>query len=434
MSLRDRWTLALIVAMSFFLMADLYITPGIVNDLAAEFSVPVGRIGFIGSAFVLVGAAVSILFGYLTDTVSRKRLLVATVLLGEIPCLLTGMAWATPSLGAFLALRVLTGIGVGGIYPLTFSLVSDYFSVRHRAKACAWIEISWGLGMMVGPMLATYAVTTDTGWRLAFVLAALPNFPIAMCFALVAAEPRRGRSEAALAEAAESGVVPQETIRPGDVRVIFANRTNRLLFLQGIPGCIPWGLLPFWLIAFFETIRGFAKPQAAMVWELFGFGAAAGLIGWAVIGDRLFQKNPASLPRLCAAGILAGMVPCLVIVNLPMGAAPLPYYLLALAAGFAIAVASANVKAMLMNVNRPEHRGSVFAVFNLADSLGKGIGPALGGLLMTFGYFVMMNVAIGFWLLCGLIMLRVASTIGPDHHAQLDLMANRAARAADTGE
>lgn len=436
MSSRDRLTLTLLVAMSFFLMADLYITPGIVNDLADEFGVPVSRIGFIGSAFVLVGAVVSIVFGYLTDKVSRKRLLVATVLIGEIPCLLTGMTWATPSLGAFLALRVLTGIGIGGVYPLTFSLVSDYFSARHRAKACACVEISWGLGMMVGPVLATVAVDTQYGWRLAFVLAALPNFPIALAFALFAEDPRRGRTEEVLADAMDHGGAYQETIRLADFKVIFGARTNRLLFLQGIPGCIPWGLLPFWLIAFFETARGFPKAQAAMIWELFGMGAAVGLIAWAVVGDRLFQRNPKYLPLLCSAGVMAGMIPCYAIINLPVdgaveSAAHL-FYLLALVAGAGIAVASSNVKAMLMNVNRPEHRGSVFSVFNLADSIGKGIGPALGGMLMGFGYLVMMNVAISFWLICSLIMLLVSTTIGRDRQALLDLMASRAEKIADS--
>ena len=226
----------------------------------------------------------------------------------------------------------------------------------------------------------------------------------------------------------------QETIRLADFKIIFGSRTNRLLFLQGIPGCIPWGLLPFWLIAFFETVRGFPKAQAAMIWELFGIGAAVGLIAWAVVGDRLFQKNPKYLPMLCSAGVMAGMIPCYAIVNLPVdgasGWAVHLFYLLAMVAGAGIAVASANVKAMLMNVNRPEHRGSVFAVFNLADSIGKGVGPALGGMLMGLGYLVMMNVAISFWLICGLIMVLVSATIGRDRQALLDLLASRAGNIA----
>ena len=54
-----------------------------------------------------------------------------------------------------------------------------------------------------------------------------------------------------------------------------------------------------------------------------------------------------------------------------------------------ISVASANVRALLMNVNTPQHRGSVFAIYNFADNLGKGVGPALGGLILAPGCALM---------------------------------------------
>ena len=79
-----------------------------------------------------------------------------------------------------------------------------------------------------------------------------------------------------------------------------------------------------------------------------------------------------------------------------------------------------------MNVTRPEHRGSVFAIFNIADSIGKGIGPAIGGLLLSSGYLVMMNFAISWWALCGVILLLIYFTIDKDRKALLTLMDQRA--------
>ena len=76
MKARDRLTLILLIGMSFFLMCDLYITPGIVSVLAKEYGVPESSVGLVASAFTLIGAAISILFGYFTDKVSRKKLLV----------------------------------------------------------------------------------------------------------------------------------------------------------------------------------------------------------------------------------------------------------------------------------------------------------------------------------------------------------------------
>ncbi len=426
---RDKLTLALLVALSFFLMCDLFITPAIIDALRAEYGVSEIYLSGVGSAFILVGAAISILFGFKADRGSRKRLLVITVLIGELPCLLTGIHFFTESFSGFVIMRVLTGIGVGGIYPLTFSLVGDYFQVRHRATASACIDLAWGLGMAAGPLLAGLALKTDYGWRLAFILAAVPSFPIVALFALVARDPERGRTEAALSQAIQEGAHYRQRLQLQDFRVIFKNRTNLFLFLQGIPGSIPWGLFPFWLIIFFNETRQFSQQDATYIWEIFCLAAGLGGFIWALLGDRLFIRKPSLLPGLCTAGVFAGIIPSMIIFNTDLGSLQ-AYLLLAGLAGLLITVPASNTKAMLMNVNRPEHRGSVFAIFNLADNIGKGTGPAIGGILLatTGSYYTMANTALVLWLLCGCLFIGVITSINRDRIQLLALMCERGER------
>lgn len=45
------------------------------------------------------------------------------------------------------------------------------------------------------------------------------------------------------------------------------------------------------------------------------------------------------------------------------------------AAGIFSTATGTNVRATLMNTNAPETRGTAFAIFNLVDDLGKGLGP-----------------------------------------------------------
>jgi len=71
----------------------------------------------------------------------------------------------------------------------------------------------------------------------------------------------------------------------------------------------------------------------------------------------------------------------------------------------------ANVPAMIMNVNRPEHRGTVFSLLNITGSLGTGLGPAVGGVLIPLGYLFMMNSAITWWLPCGILLFVAARYI-----------------------
>ena len=46
--------------------------------------------GEISLVFWLIGGFFTLFFGYITDIVSRKKLLIVSMLFGEIPCFLTG--------------------------------------------------------------------------------------------------------------------------------------------------------------------------------------------------------------------------------------------------------------------------------------------------------------------------------------------------------
>ena len=430
MSGRDRATLVLLVLMSVFLFADQRVMNAILPELTAEYGIGERALGFIGSAFILVGAFVSIFFGYFTDRVSRKLLLILVVCVGEIPCLLTGFEFATRTVGNFITLRILTGIGIGGIYPISFSLISDYFREEHRASASAWLGVAWAIGMMVGPALAGY-MTARFGWRIAFIIAAAPNFPTVLIFAIFAREPERGRTEEALEGLIQKGLTYKQRIHFRDFRLIFKNRTNIWTFLQGIPGTIPWGILGYWTILALEKLRNFSKESATTVYLMLGIGTTIGSVIFALIGEKLYKKSPRLVPILCGAGVLIGIIPILPVINWPVdnphGGQLLIFYVLAFVAGFLVSVPSANVKAILMNINPPEHRGSVFAVFNITDNLGQGFGPAIGGLLAPLGYLFIMNFAIAWWLPCGLIFFLVARNIVRDRDKLKELMKKRAA-------
>ncbi len=419
MSSRDVLTLTLLVAMSVFLFADQRIMSAIIKELSAEYKVGVDVLGYIGSAFTLLGALTSIIFGYLTDKISRKTLLILTVLIGEIPCLMTGIPYFTQTIYSFTTLRILTGIGIGGIYPITFSLIADYFREEHRATASAWVGVAWAIGMIAGPVMAGY-LTNTYGWRLAFILAAAPNFPTVLLFWLYARDPQRGRTEAALEDLIQRGVAYKQRIKLSDFKILFSNKTNIWMFLQSLPGTVPWGILGYWMIHFLEKAKGLSKEASTTVFLLLGVGATVGGIVFAYIGEWLYNKKPKYLPILCGTLVLLGIIPAYALINIPLGEGGLgqtAFFFLSFVMGFMIAVATANAKAIIMNVNRPEHRGSVFAVYNISDNVGQGFGPAIGGVLVGFGYTFMMNFSLPFWIVCGVLLFVVARYITADREA-----------------
>lgn len=431
MSARDRLTLYLLVLMSVFLLADQNVINPVIDAMELEFGVGKSAIGFLGSAFFILGAVVSLLFGFLTDKFSRKWLLASIVLVGEIPCFLTGIKFFTQTYEQFLFLRILTGIGVGGIFPLTYSLIGDYFPAAKRPIANAWVGVAWAIGQILGQGMSGYLASTY-GWRLSFMLAAAPNFILVPLFLWVAREPKRGQTEKTLHSLIEQGAEYLERIRIRDLKLIFANRTNLISFLQGIPGCIPWGVLPFFLQNFYMQEKGFSRELTTTLILIFGLGATVGgfLGGW--VGQKIYNKDPKKLIVFQGVTIILGTLPWFILLALQFpqhpGAAEfqLPG-LLGFLSGLLAALPSANAKAILINVNPPERRGSVFSVFNLTDSLGKGIGPFLGGwLIQTFNYSFAMNISVAAWIPCGFIYLLAAVTISGDLKNLDQYLANKA--------
>lgn len=419
MSAKDKTTLLILILMSVFLYADQNAIYPVVNDIIQEYGIDEAGVGTIGSAFTIIGALVSLVFGVLADRTNRKRLLILVVLVGEIPCFLTGIKMFTQTYEQLLFLRILTGLGVGGIFPITFSLVGDYFRAEHRAFVNALIGAAWAIGQVFGQTMAGF-LAGSLGWRFPFILAAVPNFILVPLFLLWAKEPKRGAKEEGIAELVAQGYEYQEKFKLRDLKHIITNRTNLLGFIQGIPGSIPWGILPFFLIPYYETVKGFSKGAATTLSLIFGVGATLGGIvgGW--IGERIYKKNPKMLPIFCGLSILLGIVPTLILLTMNFPVNPTLVDLIrpaifGLFSGMLITLPAANIKTILLNVNPPERRGSVFSIFNITDSIGRGLGPFIGGqLIVTSGYIFTVVFAALMWIPCGLIFLAIFWTIKKD--------------------
>jgi MFS family permease len=416
MSARDLITLIMLFLMTTILYADQSIMSAIIPELSKTFGVGESTLGYVGSAFVIVGAIMSLTFGYLADKKSRKILFVVAILVGEIPCILTGVEYFTPDIYWFAGFRILSGIGLGALFPLTHSVLADYFTEEHRAFAAAWMGAAWGIGSAIGVAVAGYLTNMNLfglGWRVSFILIGVPNIPLVLAFWAYAKEPEKGRTEGALEELIQEGVVYKQTIKWSDFKVIISNKTNIFTMIQGIPGSIPWGIFAYWLITYFRTVRGVSQEMATTIFLVLGIGSTLGGIFWAYIGDKLYKKDPRYMPILCGVVVLFGIVPTGIILNVPMNNTA--YMIFGFLTGFIVSVAAANYKAILMNVNRPENRGSVFAVSNIvADNIGMGLGPMVGGLLLAQGYQFMMNFAISWWIPCGLLFLMAAKYITKD--------------------
>jgi len=466
---------------SAFLYADQNLLSPNLSQAAEEFNFSdrekdVKLAGWLQLAFFVVGSPASLIIGWMCDkTESRVRLLFLTTLIGEGPCLAT--YWVTKYWQLFM-LRAMTGIAVGGCLPLLFSLCGDLFSHKTRAKVASFLTIATGAGIAFGQIMSG-AVGPKYGWKVPFVVSAAPAVFFAFLTWMLVDEPVRGGMDVKVngnhfghqnraasrgvgEESEEGGVaiggeekkkkkkqkkssrkdsskssskrdeneddiisqlsVSDIEIYSGKMDVQKLKRqlrvkTNVLVFIQGVFGTIPWGVLNAYFVDYLHANRGLTVGQGTAAVTLFGLGGAIGVIGGGVWGQRLYNRNKSSVAVLMGLSTMLGALPSYYFVNSTyFGPSESLLYFSCFVTGILCSLTPPHVRAVLMNINPPETRGSVFACYSQVDDIGKGLGPVfIAGLIVVFnGRQIAFNVAFSMWFICGLFLLMMKGTIEKD--------------------
>lgn len=436
---KELWAVILLSIISFFLFADQNLMAPNLTQIGNEFGFsPTERDSRLGGdislMFWMLGGLITLAIGYFTDLLKRKTLFIWIIIIGELPCLLTGFVRTYEQ---FFWMRALTGIAIGGALPITYSLLGDYFNHKQRASAAAFVGFAQGLGIAGGQLLAGF-IGPSMGWRLPFIIVALPNFLLILLFLLTVREPSRGRAEESLTELIESGQAYQERINWSHYKGLFKKKTNWLIFLQAIPGSVPWGVFFIYLNDYYAQEKGFSVEGATLIVMAIGAGAILGSFFGGLIGNKLYNLKSSYQPLFCGLSVLAGILPMAYVLNYPSQiGVDQPAYLMPVIVGFIagiiIAFTSPNMNAILLNVNTPETRGSVLSLFNLVNDLGKGFGPFIISILIVhFGRVSAFNISNLFWVVCGIVLLLAAKTL-PKDQADLNHYLKEKAKAIKEG-
>ncbi|MEV6902620.1 MFS transporter [Amycolatopsis sp. NPDC051372] len=110
------------------------------------------------------------LFGWLGDTLGRRRTYAISVLAFGVAAVLGGLA---PSFGTFLATRLLAGLGMGGLFGLSFSMFTECWKTTRRGTMGGLIQSMYFLGeiVTVGVLYACLSwFGNDLGWRTGYVV------------------------------------------------------------------------------------------------------------------------------------------------------------------------------------------------------------------------------------------------------------------------
>lgn len=190
--------LFLINLLNFF---DRAIPAVVLENIGKEFNLSDTNLGIIAIAFTLVHAVVGIPLGYVADRFTRTRVIAVGVAIWSLFTAASGAAWSFMS---FLITRAGVGVGEASFAPAANSMIADLVPSSKRARAIGLFM----LGYPIGTFLCYYLVgmlAEHGGWRLPFMLAAIPGFILALLILLVR-EPSRGAQDEPIPQAKRTSI------------------------------------------------------------------------------------------------------------------------------------------------------------------------------------------------------------------------------------
>ena len=374
-SLLDKNTL-LLLACSFLLQSDQNLLAPHLSTVAHEFGMndiqrdeKLG--GELAMGLFLLGAPAALAIGACADRYPRKLLLVFILAVGGAASLGTALARSYSDL---FWMRALTGVSLGSALPVTFSLVGDMFAPSQRTAASGRVGVAMSAGVGFGQAMSGFLGAALDSWRAPFVVVGVLFVALAAVVWMAFVEPRRGAFDDAGSDEDEPSA---ETARR-DLAAVFRTPTALLVFLQGIPGCVPWGVIIVYLQDYLQADLGLSLERSAMVLTCFAIGGFGGQFIGGELGQRLYSwRKPAAAWHMSIAELLS--VPPLVVIltTTKEDASFAKLAPVAVVLGLLATQTGPIVRACLTNTTAPRARASAFAVFALFDDLGKGFGPVL---------------------------------------------------------
>lgn len=338
--------------------------------------------------------------------------------------------------------------------------------IKDRHIVSALVSGGLGAGISIGQAVAGY-MGPVFGWRLPFLVVSVPALICAFLVYFTVKDPERGAMEkvyldedrrtggtgvvALVPVTSRTSLVNNETYSDEDTKdgndsqseysrskrtnkasgtklswrhhlrtsiSLMSTKTVALSLIQGAPGCIPWGIINVFLNDYLSEDRGFSVQAATTVLMLFSIGYGVGLfVGGA--GGKMLYKIDVRLPALLAGGTaIVGCFPLWYLINGVDVDTPFPIVAAsAIVTGLGSAPTGPIIKATLTNVTLPRARGQAFALFNLFDDFGKGLGPFFVSLLIVrFGRTLAFNIGVLGWIFCGIANLAIFFTVAHDEH------------------
>ena len=187
---------------------DLFVISVVATIVVAQWHLDTTRASWVNGSAILAAVAGALLFGRLADVLGRKRVYALVASFMIVGALASAVA---PGLWWLVGSRFVLGLGIGGDYPVSAVLMSEYANRRDRGRLVGLVFSMQALGLVVGPVVAIALLGSGLGhglvWRVLLGLGALPAAAVVYLRTQMPESPRftadvRGETARAVADLA----------------------------------------------------------------------------------------------------------------------------------------------------------------------------------------------------------------------------------------
>jgi MFS transporter, PHS family, inorganic phosphate transporter len=235
----------LVSGVGFFTDAyDLFVIGIVSTLLKGEWHLGASQLALLNA--VMLGAAFlgALVFGRIADHVGRTRVYWMSAALMVVAAVGSALA---PTLAVLVAFRFLLGFGVGGDYPVSAVLMSEYAGHHHRGRMVALVFSTQALGLIIGPLTALALLGGGAGpaatWRILLGLGAIPAAAAVWLRRTMPEPPRYAAHAASVPRQSRAGAAGQAAPGPAVGLSAFLASRRLLVLLAGTAGC--WFLLDY---------------------------------------------------------------------------------------------------------------------------------------------------------------------------------------------
>ena len=193
--------------------------------LKPEYHLSPGQVGLLGSTSLIASFVGALLFGRLGDLLGRKRIYGIEAAIMVVGALATALS---PNFTWLLITRFILGIGIGGDYPISATIMTEYANRRSRGKQVATMFSAYTAGQVlafaVALTLLAAGINHDLAWRLMLGIGALPALAVLYNRRRMPESPRYTASVVGDADRAASDL---NGLAPGSVALAGGDRAAR---------------------------------------------------------------------------------------------------------------------------------------------------------------------------------------------------------------